>query len=203
MARLDIKEWAKTVDGVETIQAQKPFCVGGQIWQGMDGAAFRCPEDVLTTDELKNAPDKDGTLSEVWRRRRQRLEWRIGRKQEDYDKTRRLLRQERNEIREAMKSDAEAKIPINPDDLEQIKRIDKRMARLNAVESESEAEISKMIVDGGTPERKTELDDAQKAPKPKYTCPRCEKEPPPDHPRPHMWLKGHNVQCSLKHKKAS
>jgi hypothetical protein len=202
MARLDIQMWAKTPDGIECIQAQKPFCLGGVVWQGMNGAAFRCPENVLTTDELRDMPDKDGTISEVWKRRRQRLEARQARKQKEYDETKRLLRQKRNEIRESIKTDKAENLPVNPDDIEEIRRIDERMSRLNDSERQLEIEISKMV-SGKAPERKVVLTDAQDAPAPEATCERCGKIPPPDHPSPTTWLRGHNIQCKLKHAKAS
>jgi len=203
MARLDLKTWARTPDGEQVIMEQKPFVLGGQVWQGHAGAAYRCPEDALTTDELVGLPDKDGTISEVYLRRRQRLEARGARKQAEYDETRGKLRMKRNEIRASMKSDLEMKLPVSPDDKNEIERIDRRMARLNVIQSEAEAEIAKMQSDGGAPERKVELTDAQKADAPKVVCGRCGKTPPPDHPTPGSWLRGHNIQCKLKHAKAS
>jgi len=202
MARLDIQMWAKTPDGIEAIQEQKPFCLGGQIWQGMNGAAFRCPENVLTTDELRDMPDKDGTVESVWIRRRQRLEARQSRKQKEYDDTKRLLRQKRNEIRESIVADKAEKLPVNPDDIEEIRRIDERMSRLNAYEREIDIELKK-VTPKPAPERKVELTDAQKPSPPKIACADCGKLPPPDHPKPNLWLRGHHIHCPERKKKAS
>jgi hypothetical protein len=182
---------------------QKPFVLGGQVWQGHKGAAYRCPEDALTTDELVALPDKDGTISEIWLRRKQRLEARGSRKQTEYDGTRGKLREKRNSIRDSMKSDKELGLPANPDDLNEIQRIDRRMARLNVIQQESESEIAKMQSDGGTTERKLVLHDAQEAPPPAVQCERCQATPPPDHPKPGSWLRGHNIQCKIRHAKAS
>lgn len=202
MSRLDIQAWAKTPDGIEVIQAQRPFCLGGTVWQGMSGAAFRCPENLLTTDELRDMPDKDGTVNEVWLRRTQRLEARQARKQKEYDETKRTLRTKRNEIRESIRADKEEKLPVNPDDIAEIGRIDKRMARLNDFERDVEIELSKVAA-GAAPERKVVLTDAQEVDAPTTICERCGKHPPLDHPNPPTWLRGHNIQCKLKHEKAS
>ena len=102
-----------------------------------------------------------------------------------------------------MKSDLDMGLQASPADKQDIQRIDRRMERLNVIQSEAEAEMAKVHSDGGSQERKVELTDAQEAAPPKVVCERCGKTPPPDHPTPGSWLRGHNIQCKLKHAKAS
>ena len=190
MPRLDLKEWAKTPDGIEHIQGQKPFCVGGVLWQGYKGAAIRADESTMETEELQVVPDIDETMHEIWLKRRQRLEGRLQRKMDEYDKRRSLLRKERSDIRASMKEDKELGLGIAPDDIDQVKRINKRMERL--VDLNKELDLEAALVGEKIPVTASDDDETVEVP-PVEVCPVCEKESPPGNSNPKKWLHAHNM----------
>lgn len=198
---MDIKEWAKTADGIDTIGTQNVFCCGGILWQGSRGAAIRCTEDALDTDELKRVRDVDGTMEKVWFRRHQRIESRYLRKAIEFDERRGKLRRERNEIRSSMKEDRELGLPVNPEDLDAIKRIDDRMGRLVQAKLEMDlkaAELGKLYGQDPPPDNGGDvvLSEAVGASPKLVRCPKCDKEQPPGRDGS-RWLKAHDMGAHI------
>jgi len=189
---VDPKEWAKTPEGMSTIQEQTLFCLGGQVWQGYQGVAVRCPESLLETHELENVKDIDGSMERVWFRRRQRLESRYMRKSKEYDERRMQLRRERSSVRESIKEDKALGIEASDDDLQQIEKINARMARLRDLSQESEYEAALAAEDlakkaaSGVPVEDTEPPPAQ------VKCDECDAESPLGKD-PERWLRGHKM----------
>lgn len=142
---LRITDWAKTIDGIEVIEQQIPFCIGGQLWQGWGGtSAIRADESQMTDDEIRNVMDIDGSKQQIWEARRNRLNGRLSRKMKEYDERRHELRKQRTEIITAMEQHQKMGLKPSPDDVYQVERIDERMARLRDISKESEAAVASL-----------------------------------------------------------
>lgn len=140
--RLSIQHYAKTQDGLELISRQVPFCVGGDLWQGYKGTAVPIRESQLTDAEMAKIVDVDESIERVRVIRRQRLESRFERKQEEYGERIAKLRARRLDITRTIKEQKEAGFDASPGDLHELKRIDKRMERLmNLSEEDSIAAV--------------------------------------------------------------
>lgn len=185
---VDPKEWAKSPQGMSIIQQETLFCLGGQVWQGHQGVAVRCPESLLETNELENVADIDGTMEKVWFRRRQRLESRYTRKAKEYDERRMMLRKERSAIRESIKEDKALGIEAADDDLDQIRRINERMARLKDLAHEHEYEAAKAAEERAANQGDTPM--VEEPPPEQVQCKECGMESPLGKD-PGRWLRGH------------
>jgi len=180
MARADIKQWAKTEDGHETISSQVRFCLSGKLWQGFHMIPVPVQEKQLTDDELRDVQDKDGTMIEIWKQRTSRLESRVRRKADEYDLRLAKLRTERLEIRNTIVADREDKLPASPDSLSALRRVDKRMSRLIQLrDEEEEGLVLSLGKQSGEPEKNP------------YECKHCGDIPPPTHKKPGSWLNAH------------
>lgn len=202
---LQIQQFAKTAEGVALIESQALFCCGGKLWQGYMGACIQCRHNQLTDEEMNRVRDVDGTLDQVWEQRRKSIEARDYAKMEEYDKRRVALRRERNEIRDSMKTDKELGIPENPDDLNQLKRIDLRMARLSNLSLQTQEKIASAQagIDKAAEEKHEPklADKMEKPPEKLYACSICGHVSPPEKESgktPKRWLQGHMLG---KHKK--
>jgi hypothetical protein len=189
MRVMTLKDYSRTSDYEPTIQSQTVFCTDGLLWQGFKGGPMPVNESQLMLEELKNIPDKDGTMYKVWFRIAQRLESRTIRKVEEYGKRRQSLRIERGQIRDSVKHDHEMGIDPSPGDLQDIKRIDDRMERLADPGLEDDYLYAKAhSVPGGEvdvhaePEATPEL----------QACPQCGDACPPGKVFK-KWINGHNV----------
>lgn len=191
MANISIEQWAKTPEGVETIESQKVFCIRGDLWQGHKQSAFRTNEDQMCTEELNSVIDVDGSMQKVWLKRQQRIGSRLDRKRREYNARQGELRRERTSIRDSIKEDKELGINASPADISQISEIDERMTRLRDMAQEQDLEKAKLAIGDVEPEPPPpELDHG------KYNCiePGCGTECPPSHKNPKMWLNGHMVK---------
>jgi len=130
---LTINQFVKTPEGMAMIAEQKPFVLGGVIYQGFNGQAATCSEKTMTLAEIEAAPDVDGTKERVYRLRREREGGRHDRKSTEYRKRRAELRAQRNEILDAMEKSEKRGVPSSPADLEDIAEIDRRMERLSTI----------------------------------------------------------------------
>jgi hypothetical protein len=197
MAQISIEQWAKTAEGIEMIESQKVFCVRGDLWQGYKQVAIRTHEDQLSTEELNEVAgvrDVDGTMSQVWFKRRQRIEGRLDRKRREYNARQKDLREERTAIRQSIKEDKELNIPASAADIAQITEIDERMKRLRDLAQEQELEKANIALGNVEPEPPPPPLDPGK-----YDCVECGLECPREHHNPKMWLNGHMV----KHRRAA
>lgn len=127
---MTLADFAKTPEYEEIVQLQNVFCVDGLLFQGFRGGPMPVEETQLTIAELDNVDDRDGTMHRVWFRLMQRLELRHNNKSREYGKRRKLLREERGVIRQAIRDDKETGLPVNPEDIAEIERIDQRMKLL-------------------------------------------------------------------------
>jgi hypothetical protein len=187
---LPLNYWKKTMEGMQVIQEQKPFCLGGNLFQGYQGAPISIGESQLSDEEMQNVQDIDGTMARQWTIRRQRLESRYSRKMQEYDERRATLRDRRGKIRDGLKSDAETNIPPNPSDLAELERIDARMKRLEDMTTQESMKLAHLRVG-----EKVEEEVAPVVERHGAICDHCQKESPPAHKNPKMWLKGHLMQC--------
>lgn len=70
---LPINEYLKTIEGKKLVLDQFPFCLGGTVYQSLDGATMPCEPQQLSEHEIKNVViDVDGTLGNVLFIREQR-----------------------------------------------------------------------------------------------------------------------------------
>jgi hypothetical protein len=196
MPQMDLRTWKTTPDGIAQIESEKHFCIGGMIWQGYRGVPIAPEERLVSTRELEEAADIDGSKAAIWKSRRQRIEARYLRKMAEYDERRAQLRRTRSEIRQSIREDKDLGLEASEDDLDQIKRIEQRMRRLvdlnkeldleAACEAEREAGPA-LEEEGGSETPKEEAAPQQ------VTCGHCEKISPPGHKNPQGWLKGHEM----------
>lgn len=127
---MEIERWAKTSDANPVIEGQKPFCIAGVVWQGFGGVCVRCTEDTMTEEELERVQDLDGTMNQVWQRRKDRVDGRLQRKRDEYDKRIAKLRAERNDIRQSMREDLSLGLKASEVDAQDAQYIEKRILRL-------------------------------------------------------------------------
>lgn len=190
-----MQHWRKTSEGLEILESEKLFCLGGTLWMGNKKTPYPVQDSQATIDELSKAIDVDGTMQKVWFKRRQRLGGRHQRKSAEYNKRRAELRDERSKIRQSMKEDVGLGIKPNEDDARQIEEIDRRMLRLRDLASEEELQIAELAL--GEAAQKGEPESEVK-PEPVVKCETCEAMPPPGHHNPEGWLKGHVIQHKTK-----
>ena len=176
---MSIQHWARTQEGLELIESQRPFIVGSSLWQGYNKVAIKIHEDQLTDQELEGAEDVDGTKVRIWEQRRERLRGRLDRKQAEYQKRRGELRVLRNTIRDSIVRDKELGLPASADDLEEIKRIDGRLARLRDLDRERSLEVADQAT-APKPQVEEQLADmpaaeTEEAPALVFACPTCGK----------------------------
>jgi len=217
--KMDIKAWSKTPDGIAMVDSQKVFCIGTQLWQGFKGCAIRAMESQMQTRELQEVArerDIDDSMKAVWFRRTQRMESRFSRKAAEYDARGAVLRRERNEVRQNVREDKSDGLPPSPADLRTIRRIDKRMERLNLLHEEEEARLAALHERAGpnpdpalltderelTPEQLEGIEDVPEHREPtamETTCdwPGCEKTCPPDSKDPVRWLRMHRLGAHI------
>lgn len=189
----NIVTWAKTPEGVEMIESQKMFCINAELWQGWKGSAIRVVESQLEDNEMSAIDDIDGTIQRVWFARRQRLEGRVERKEAEYDTRRGILRRERNEIIESISKQKEMGIDASPDDLDQLKRIDARMARL--VDEGNRQRLS-LATAKQDPETAAAIAAEKKLDR--VDCEYCQEVSPEGHKNPAGWRTGHMIHCKAK-----
>jgi hypothetical protein len=193
---MSIQHWAKTQEGVEVIDSQKPFCIDGTLWQGYQKVAVRVHDDQLSDDEMEQVRDVDNTMQRVWFVRRQRLEARVSRKMDEYDTRRQALRAQRNELIQAIKNNAELGIKRSPDDDAQLDRIDQRLARLVDGSKSEQLKLARAKEDPETAAK--EAEERHLAP---VQCV-CGAISPEGHKNPSKWLTGHSIHCKSRKKSA-
>ena len=202
---LNIKDWAKTAEGLNLIEQQTMFCIGGDLWQGYRKVAFKVNERQITDDEIESATDVDDTKGKVWFRRKQRLQGRHDRKTKEYSQRRMELRKERSSIVQSIKEQKEMGLAASPDDVRSIDEINERMTRLVDLESSEKLLFAKASVESAQAEEEAKrLEDlnavAEAKPMPKKKrvmvaaeCDACGAKSPDQHPSPEMWLRGHRI----------
>jgi hypothetical protein len=185
---MELQDWLKTAASRPTLQTQRPFCLDGRLWQGFRGGPMPVEESQLTLEELQAVEDLDGTMARVWFRVAQRLESRHSRKVEEYGKRRMSLRQERQQVRDSLKHDREAGLPVAASDLQELERLDRRMLRLaDPVLEDAYYKAREMAEGRETPAAAAATD----------ACPDCGKVAPPDRSAS-KWLRGHRMTCKGK-----
>lgn len=197
MPGFDLMAYFKSAEGKQRLMEQQPFVAKGMILQGYHQAPFEADEIQVSDDELLAMDDIDGTKNEVWTRRRQRLESRIGFKNKEYETRRRELRQMSNEIREEMERDQKLGLDPNPVAIQEINAINKRMLKLAPLDisvSLPVDETEPLMVETPEEPRPSRFDPAD------FRCSHCGAVPKPDHKNPHAWLNGHVMG---KHKQKS
>lgn len=70
---ITISQYARTVQGKNIIQDERPFILGAQVYQGFRGMAVLCEEKQLTDAEIDEAMDVDGSKATLLRTREERL----------------------------------------------------------------------------------------------------------------------------------
>jgi len=191
---MNIQHWAKTEEGVQVIDSQKLFCIGGSLWQGYQKLALRVHDDQLSDDEMEQVRDVDDTMKKVWFVRRQRLEARVSRKMDEYDTRRQSLRAQRNEIIQSIKNNAELNIKRSPDDDAQLDRIDQRLGRLVDEARSVQLKLAREKEDPDTAAK--EAEERHLAP---VQCV-CGAISPDGHKNPAKWLTGHSIHCKSRKK---
>ena len=189
----NIQTWVKTPEGIEKIESQEMFCISGDIWQGWKGTCIRVSESQLQDGEMEKVEDVDDTMSRVWFARRQRLQGRVERKEAEYDTRRATLRRERNEIIDSISKQKEMDISPSPDDLDQLKRIDVRMARLVDEGNRQRLSIAEAKED---PETAAAIAAEKKLAR--VECEHCKEVSPEGHKNPRAWRTGHMIHCEAK-----
>lgn len=189
---MDITHWAKTQEGLEVIEAQKPFVINGEMWQGYEKAAIRVHEDQLTDEEMTAVFDVDQTKERIWKTRLDRIQARLSRKNAEYGKRLVELRKERSGIKQSIKEDIEMGLQPSPSDLHEINEIDARMMRLRDLGKEKSLATAKEAHAPTAPEPELEGAAAQ------VQCVHCEKISPESHHNPAGWLRGHHIHCRAK-----
>lgn len=178
---LTIQHFPSTQEGQQLIAEQKPFILGGEIFQGYQNVPIRVFEMQLTDEELEAAHDVDGTKDRVWFKRRQRTGMRDDRKASEYRQRRANLRRERAVIRDTIKEDKAAGIPISPADRADLAEIDGRMQRLVDLSNIHQEEAAEFKAPPEGAEKGGDL-----------MCPDCQKICPPGK-NFNKWLKGHQM----------
>jgi len=186
---LDLRAWARSPEGVEMIESQKPFVAKGEVWQGFDMQMMRTDESQLDDKEIVDLPDIDGTKEKIWFRRKQRLESRTMRKAEEYSKRRGELRTRRNEVLESIERMEKLGVERSPEDVYEIKQIDARMGRLLDAKGDLQLELAEKALETGKVE-----DDLVEGEQPQLQAP-CGKMSPRLHVNPKKWLSGHRMGC--------
>jgi hypothetical protein len=196
---LDLRDFMKTAEARSIIGDNHVFCVGGLLFQGFRGGPMPVEEGQLTMDELKAVDDRDGTMHKVWFRVKQRLESRNDNKSIEYGKRRTVLRGERQQIRESIKHDKELGIQTSPADVDEIRRIDKRMSRLQDIglEDDYEYALAHSVPASEIP-AKPEPPKAEEA---VPACAECGAAAPGKDPQ--KWLRGHKMGKHGKRKKTA
>ena len=199
---MDIQQYAKTQEGVEVLESAKPFAINNQIWQGFKKTPIKVHESQLTDDEMEKLVDVDGTLRNVWATRRRRLEERVSRKNGEFMERLTQLRTQRNEIVTSIKNQRELGIPASPADEHQLKEIDRRMERLTTFPQVAQLVVATKHADD------VPVEEAVAVPIPTdevsgVECPHCGKAAPAGHKTPKKWLRGHNMSCKSRPKKAN
>jgi hypothetical protein len=200
--QIDLKDYIKTPEGIEDVNTQIRFCLGGSVWSSLKGNVYKCPEKVMTDEELKGVKDVDGTMTRVWLERKQRLEGRYQRKMDEYDDRRAKCRAERTGIRQAVKEDKELGLPPSSDDLAQLERIDKRQKRLVGLKQEQELALATVMsqIEGHQavdPIENVELKEVLKdSDSVRPTCEECGKEVPPGK-NPTKWMRAHMMGAHI------
>jgi len=189
MAKLSIQHWGKTPEGMELVESQKIFCIGGALWQGWKQVPIPVSEFQLSDVEMDDITDIDASMDRVWLGRRQRLEGRHSRKSAEYDKRRHELRVERSQIITSIKEARDLDMAPSPDDMDQIERINERMQGLVDLASQERLAKASIRVD---PSSAPEVLPG--------TCEECGATQPADSKAdPVKWLRGHKMGS---HKKA-
>jgi len=188
---MDITHWAKTQEGLEVIESQRPFCINGELWQGFEGAAIRIHEDQLVDKEIQTAVDVDATKERVWFVRKNRLEGRLERKKNEYSKRIMELRKEKNDLIQGFKDQKEIGLEPSAFDTKLLTEIDARMSRLQDLAKEKSLEIARA---GGK-----EIPEPPRDIPPGGTqCSFCKKVSPDGHHNPAGWLRGHHMKCKAR-----
>ena len=189
---LQLQFWIKTQEAIEMLSDETIiFCIENKLFQGHKGAPFSVHEGDLTHAEMKSIRDVDGTLNTIWIKRRQRLEARFNRKEEEYSNRRVILLTRRNEILTSI--EREQKLEIHSENsplVREVKKIDARLEKISAAEEFSQVQLAD--------DKKNELPEEIQAITPEQmatTC-SCGKSSPPDHRNPKMWLRGHHLACA-------
>jgi hypothetical protein len=199
---LDIKQWSKTVEGIQTIETQKTFCIGGVIWQGYMKTPVRVRETQLSDDEMKAVLDMDGTMNQAWVDRKRRIESRYERKAGEYSERGHKIRQEIQSIRNSIKEDKELGIVASEYDLAEISRLRKRQDRLRQLaEAKSMDLAEEMVVKTSAPVEVDEVapivaatpDDPVQCTVADAAGNICGVWSPEGHLNPMKWLRGHKV----------
>ena len=133
---LDIKQFIKTPEGMALIETQKPFILGGVIFQGFQGALATVAEKQLTHQEVSVIYDVDKTRDRIINMRSQRLGSRHDRKSGEYRKRRAELRGEQDVIEGRMERRQRLNLPDSRADIQDLKDIDARMDRLTVTADE-------------------------------------------------------------------
>jgi len=186
--RLDIKDWAKTPDGIDTLGRQTVngmpviVCMDGKLWQGWKGVAIQVNENQITEKELESVLEKDDTIGDVLFRREQRMGSREDRKDKEMDKRRAEIRAEKHGVRQGIKDDKELGIPASAADIEQIGKMDQRMVRLTQRERSDELVRLRDKIAGRDSTKPVE----------RLSCDMCGKVAP-DSKNQERWLRGHKV----------
>jgi hypothetical protein len=197
---MQLTEFMKTAEGQQLLSVHGArFCIMGKIFESWRGAPVQCFEENLTTDEMGSIHDVDASLEQQWVRRRQRMESRFDRKEDEYSKRRVLLITQRNEMLKAIeneqsmfKSLPEEKRPApSPALLKEIEKINSRMERISNAEAFDEIQMQKAKRQE-LPEEVQQIPEAVVA----QSCPGCGKTPPPVHRNPDKWLGGHKLKCA-------
>lgn len=71
---MSINQFAKTIEGEAIVLQQVPFCLGGLCYQGFNGSVFSCDPGQLTSKEVEEILDIDGTAPQLKAVRKQRDE---------------------------------------------------------------------------------------------------------------------------------
>lgn len=97
--QLTIQHFPKTSEGQSLIANQKPFILGGKVYQGYKETLIEVKEKQLSDQELADAYDVDSSIEQVMFERRARLGSRDYRKNQELAERRAIARaKERDEL---------------------------------------------------------------------------------------------------------